>query len=590
MRKIVKRALASIFAATLVLGGVNAKPVEVKAATDKTAFLMFTDRDWAYSNMDSTLESATTTVNGDGSYSVTLNAAEVGGDGATGANGAMVFCVDIVGAQAELTEEGKTYEVTDLSVEADGAAVDVDASKIVTGDLEENGNYRIEIFNEYGETVNDSPIDQTGFTFKDSLTVNFSLATVDAAAEESNATAEVSTEQTAFLMFSDRDWAYGNWDTTLESATTTVSGDGTYTVTLNAAEVGGDGTTGVNGAIVLCVDVVGLGASVTDIGAITVSDVAVEADGAAVDVDASKIVTGDIEENGNFRIEIFNEYGDTVNDSPIDQTGFTFKDTLSVTFTLGGIAYGAAENTADAADGETAAVGTVDLNGTYNAYIGLQTPTYSFRNAFDDAQYGRDTEYFTQMTGWDGSDPVKKEGTFTDVVIAGNGTYTVSANGLDLTGDFDAQDYFNLIFVSTDIPNTGEITISDMTLNIDGRDVSINPILSPDSLNYVNMLIQNIWNEDVATIGYYAVPPKDVSVTFTVSGFAYDNEAAVAPAETEAAETEAAETDAAENDAEAESAAAESGSSNMAVIVVVVIVVIAVIVAVVVLAKKKKQN
>ena len=260
------------------------------------------------------------------------------------------------------------------------------------------------------------------------------------------------------------------------------------------------------------------------------------------------------------------------------QSGFLVQS-IEVTFTVAGTG-----KSAEA--GEAPAVESVDLNGTYHAYLGLQTPTFSFRNAFDDTTYGRDTEYFNQITGWEGSDAIKRDGTFTDAEIAGNGTYTVSVSGMDLTGDFDSQDYFNLIFLSTDIPNSGEITISDIKLSVDGRDVTIAPILSPDSVNYVNMLIQNIWNEDVATIGYYSVPPKDMSITFTVSGFAYDNESAAA--ETVEPSSEAAPSSDAAAPAEAP-AETKSGVSPV-VIVVIVVVVVAVIAVAVVLGKKKKSS
>lgn len=257
-------------------------------------------------------------------------------------------------------------------------------------------------------------------------------------------------------------------------------------------------------------------------------------------------------------------------------------ESMEVTFTVAGVGTAAAAGEATGPE-----VPALDLNGSYNAYLGIQTPTYSFRNAFDDASYGRDTEYFNQITGWEGSDAVVREGSFTDAVIEGNGTYTVSVSGMNLEGDFDSQDYFNLIFLSTDIPNTGEITISDIKLTIDGRDVQCSPILSPDSLSYVNMLIQNIWNEDVATIGFYTVPPKEMQITFTVSGFAYDNTAA-APAESEpASEPEAAP----EPESAPAAAPAENSSSvSPVVIVVIVVVVIAVIAVVAVVLSKKKKN
>jgi hypothetical protein len=589
MRKTAKKVFSTVLAAALTLGGLSLSPLNVKADTeDYTAFLMFTDNDWAFGNWDETLESATTTVSGDGTYSVTLNASEVGGDGSTGANGAQVFCVDIVGAQEGLSAEGKTFNVADISVTADGEAVDVDASKLVTGDIEENGNYRIEIYNAYGDTAADAPIDAANFTFADNVTVEFTLETVDYTPEESTDAAAASTEQTAFLMFTDNDWGFGNWDATLESATTTVSGDGTYTVTLNASEVGGDGSTGANGAQVFCVDVVGLGASVTDISAITVSDVTVTADGNPVDVDASKLVTGDIEENGNYRIELYNVYGDTAADAPIDAESFTFADTLSVTFTLSGIEYGTPAATDE--DTEAAASGEVDLDGTYHAYLGLQTPNWTYRDAWNSAN-GIGSDYWGQFIY--GNETGETYGVVTDAEIAGNGTYTVSLTdfGSIIADDFAAagQDYFNLLFISTDIPVNDTVKISDVTLKIDGKTITTyaDAVYDPDETEYLKPLIQNLWNEEVKEIPYYNAPSTSVEMTFTVSGFNYDNAAAsVEEAETEVtADTAATETEATAAPAE------ESGSSaTTVIIVIVVIVIIAAVVAVVIVSKKKKEN
>ncbi|MGN0141944.1 MAG: hypothetical protein ACI4AD_06920 [Roseburia sp.] len=592
MKKTVKKVFSTVLAAALAFGGLSLVPVTAEAEpNDYTAFLMFTDNDWAFGNWDATLESATTTVSGDGSYSVTLNASEVGGDGTTGANGAQVFCVDIVGAQADLTEQGKTFNVTDISVTADGAAVDVDASKLVTGDIEENGNYRIEIYNVYGDTAADAPIDAAAFTFADSVTVDFTLETVDLPADDGAAAAEVSTEQTAFLMFTDNDWAFGNWDATLESATTTVSGDGTYTVTLNASEVGGDGSTGANGAQVFCVDVVGLGASVTDISAISLDDISVTADGAEVAVDASKIVTGDIEENGNYRIEIFNVYGDTAADAPIDAAAFTFTDNVSVTFTLSGIAYGAPAASEDAGAADTATA-EINLDGTYNAYLGLQTPNWTYRDPWNSAN-GIGSDYWGQFIY--GNETSEKYGTVTDAVIEGNGTYTVSITdfGTIFADDFATagQEYFNLLYISTDIPLSDSIKVTDVTLKIDGKTVTTyaDAVLDPDESEYVKILIQNVWNEDVAELPYYNVPSDKVEMSFTVSGFNYDNPNAAVAEESEAVEEPAA-TEAAAADTTADTATESSSNTTTIVIVVVVIVVIAAIVAVVIVSKKKKES
>ena len=234
-------------------------------------------------------------------------------------------------------------------------------------------------------------------------------------------------------------------------------------------------------------------------------------------------------------------------------------------------------------DATTAAA--VDKNGVYHAYLGFQTPVYSFRNSFDDATYGRDTDFFNQITGWADNEAVAIPGTFTDVEIAGNGTYTVSVEGMEFpAGEFDTQDYMNLIFLSTDIPNSGEITISNVILKVNDKTVdlaeNIGAIVSPDSVNYLNMLLQNVWNDDVKTIGAYSVPPTSMSITFDVAGFDYDNTATVTD-DTAAADDTAAVTDTVEE---------SSSNSTVIIIVVIAVVVIAVVVVAVVLGKKKKAQ
>ena len=107
------------------------------------------------------------------------------------------------------------------------------------------------------------------------------------------------------------------------------------------------------------------------------------------------------------------------------------------------------------------------------------------------------------------------------------------------------------------------------------------------------MLIQNIWNDDVATIGYYDVPVTDINITFTVSGFNYDNPDATgeadttAPAEDEAV-SEAPAEDASEAPAVDTGADASTSGVNPVVVVVIVVVVVAVVAGVVVVLKKKK--
>ncbi len=405
-------------------------------------------------------------------------------------------------------------------------------------------------------------------------------------------------DYTAFLMFTDNDWAFGNWDATLESATTTVSGDGSYSVTLNASEVGGDGETGANGAQVFCVDIVGAQEGMKADGkTFEVTDLKVTADGEEVACDTSKLVTGDIEENGNYRIEIYNVYGDTAADAPIDAASLTFKDTLTVDFTLATTDYVAEEGTeaADATEAAETASGEIDLDGTYHAYLGLQTPNWTYRDAWN-SDNGIGSDHWGQFIY--GNETDETYGTVTDAEIKGNGTYTVSITdfGTIFADDFAAagQDYFNLLYISTDIPMNDTVKISDVTLKIDGKTITTyaEPVYDPDETEYLKPLIQNIWNEDVKEIPFYNAPTQSLEMTFTVSGFNYDNESAAPAEDTQAADTQvAADTQAADTQAAADTTApAESGSNTTVVVVIVVIVVIAAVVAVVVVSKKKKGN
>lgn len=202
----------------------------------------------------------------------------------------------------------------------------------------------------------------------------------------------------AFLMYASSDWSVQCMDATSENATTAdVTGDGTYTVAISGFEWEDEDTAEMvpatgTGATVFCVDIDGLanalgcgkdaeGYDALETAAdkmafaqatgLKISDVVITAtntDGTSTDiaVDESKLYYGDIEGNGKIRLEIYNAYGDTSKDAPIDAAGFSFDDSLSVTFTVSGTGMGAAADdtatdatTGDAAD-DTATTTTPD--------------------------------------------------------------------------------------------------------------------------------------------------------------------------------------------------------------------------------------
>ena len=192
----------------------------------------------------------------------------------------------------------------------------------------------------------------------------------------------------AFLMYASSDWSVQCMDATSENATTAdVTGDGTYTVAISGFEWEDEDTAEMvpatgTGATVFCVDIDGLanalgcgkdaeGYDALETAAdkmafaqatgLKISDVVITAtntDGTSTDiaVDESKLYYGDIEGNGKIRLEIYNAYGDTSKDAPIDAAGFSFDDSLSVTFTVSGTGLGAAadDTASDATTGEAA--------------------------------------------------------------------------------------------------------------------------------------------------------------------------------------------------------------------------------------------
>ncbi len=255
-----------------------------------------------------------------------------------------------------------------------------------------------------------------------------------------------------------------------------------------------------------------------------------------------------------------------------------------------------------AADGD---VPTLDKDGTYHARLGVQTKS----------EEGSGKEWIQRIAYYEGGNQandgeflhsgnlgeeayVKYDGTFNEVEITGNGVYTVTLTD----GDFNGNITPSQIQVATDIPNTGEITFSDVTLKINGIEKGSMKTAYVDDDNYAKpyccIVMVNEWrsskNEEIKAITEGAVGvlkaegTNSIEITFTVSGFNKDNPDAVAPTE---APTEAPATDAPAA-ATTAAAAAESSSSGLptGAIIGIAVAVVAVIVVVVIVASSKKKN
>ena len=216
----------------------------------------------------------------------------------------------------------------------------------------------------------------------------------------------------------------------------------------------------------------------------------------------------------------------------------------------------------------------------YNGYIGFQTTPYSFRNDWTESNYGKATDYFNKFIVWGNNDPETfpdyednfdyditgyvLDANYTDATIDADGTYTVKAEDIDWALD-GAKD-FNLIFVSTDIPNDGTVKATEAKIIVDGEVVKTvtDPICDETNANF-NISLANVWNSDIGSYGL-AFPTKSLAIEFTIEGLGGGAAEEAAPAETEATEAAPAETEAQVDAAPAETAApvVSAGDTNQA--------------------------
>lgn len=187
---------------------------------------------------------------------------------------------------------------------------------------------------------------------------------------------------------------------------------------------------------------------------------------------------------------------------------------------------------------EAAVAPTIDVDAAlaadYNAYMSVQSETYIFRNSWFD-QYGKDysddamDDYFSHLTGWDeNSVATNNGGVFTDAVINGDGTYTVSLNIAEGDAGFGTDSAYNFLYVTTDIPyaliDQGILTISDVKTSVDGlggKEYSfLDKVADSEKNEYLCIMVQSTYNNEVkANAPALNMAASSIDITFTVSGF-----------------------------------------------------------------------
>lgn len=240
-----------------------------------------------------------------------------------------------------------------------------------------------------------------------------------------------------------------------------------------------------------------------------------------------------------------------------------------------------------------------DPNGKYHATLGIQTCTNLWlthmgyyeksQNSYYNTENADKLMYKDKETNKD----TAATGTLTNTEIAGNGTYTVKLEGLDSMNETDISQ----LHIATDIPLNDKVKFTDVKASINGKEIlSFDEGVPENEEPYLQggmvILLLNHWRAElVKEVAAKGLPEsvesgwkllqgtgnESVEITFTVSGFDYDNPDAVAADETPASDTQA-------SSAEADNS---SGNSAVPVLPIAAAVIILIVIGGVIIVRRK---
>ena len=515
MKKTLSTILALVTALCLIFGCVSFAAAEEPVEGGMIAYLMYANADWTQQywldgNDYPTVTAKNAIVTGDGEYTVGLEFAEE-------AQGLAFTAIGIEGGEIAFPN----YTIELKAIRVNGEAVEFKKGYTSSDD---GVTTRMNIYNEW---VSELPADARSF---DGKTENAAPVIVDKEAFASVKTVEADFVlhqfgvDKAYLMYADAAWAKQYWGEDAEGVTATnaeITGQGSYKVGLEFAEP----------AEGLAFTAVGIKTGEKTFGGYFIDITEIKVNGEPIEVAAGYTSSDD---GITTRENIYNEWveslpkdarradGQLEGASPMIVSKDAFASVSSVEVSFDFI-YGKPVEDTDAplTAEEAAELQKVD----YNAYIGVQSETYIFRNTWDESSYGRDSqdnpECFGQLTGWDAdNNKVNYGGTFEDVLLTKDGTYTVSLT----TGEmgFGSDTFFRMLFVSTEIPSKlvkdGFVTIDDVQVKI--GDAATQKYTDVDtSGDYARIILIDEYNRGDAPFSYN-VPGADatISITFTVTG------------------------------------------------------------------------
>ena len=488
-----------------------------------TAYIMFADSAWAAQywldgNEYAGVTATNATITGAGDYTVGLSFE-------TPASGVAFAALGI--KKGELTFPGMMLKINELRV--NGQAVEVAKGYTSSDDQIET---RMNIYNEW---VAEVPTDASVRSF-DGTTEGAAPIIVAKEAFESVESIEIDftlvpVTDTAYIMYADSAWAVqywldGNEYAGVTATNATVEGPGTYTVGLSFETP----------AAGVAFAALGIKTGEKTFPGYLINIKEVKVNGEVVEVAKGYTSSDDQIET---RMNIYNEWvtelptdlsvrswdGTTEGAAPIIIAKDALAEVSSIEITFDYI-YGepaVAEGPVPMTEEEIAAAQAAD----YNAYFGFQTENYIFRNAWDDASYGKDIEdglYFGRMTGWDAdNNAVDYGGTYTDAAVTANGTYSVSLTCGDMA--YGPDTFFRMLYVSTDIPSAavdqGVITLSDITVKFgEGKTQELSYVNT--SGDFAKITLIDEYDSKVPAELAYTMPAagETITISFTVSGLA----------------------------------------------------------------------
>lgn len=497
----------------------SVKKIEISFALHEAkdkAYLMYADGSWTYQYwgeaVDTGVKATEAEVTGAGTYTVGLDFTGTA-DGA--ASGLSFTAVGIV--KGEKTFPGYCIKINDIKINGES----IEFSKGYTSS-DDGITTRMNIFNEW---VTELPADARSV---DAVTEGAGWVIVNKDAFASVKTVEVTFEYSlpevqAYIMYADASWTYQYFgdpvDTGIEATDVMVTDVGSYKASLDF--------TGTEAG------------AATDLAftALGIKNAEITHPGWFIRIDSIKVNGENIEFTKGYtssddgittRMNIYNEWVaelpadarsfdnnlDGASAIIVDKTKFASVKNIEIEFTF---IRGAKPVAPEAPEIDVEAALAQD----YNAYFGLQTESYIFRDAWNHPTNGLGSNVWDAL--YQGAEQNPFGGTITDAVIVGNGTYTVGVTLGEMGLGTDTS--LRMLYVSTNIPSQliddGHITISEVSTVFDGGKGQ-----SAFTVNTGGDYLQiDILNEYTATGTQaipYTMPTKDIMITFTIEGLSKD--------------------------------------------------------------------